>query len=562
LRKAFYAVLVGCLVVVAVVASSYILAPAPHLPDSLKKEFLSLGGSEDFLNYGNNWKFVSILGSEKALQVYHLWEKNLSAFKTMTQSILNDHNSYHNDFPIKESEYGDWIKENGKGYGPETTAGQRLAYESIYAACQILNQMRALALSNASLDVIKDATLYGNRTICSKRMFGKLDDLRDNATSNRFLRLVEKHPDFLNSLAENFIQETHGLQDSRYYDSRKITQLNRMVLWIYLTDSFDENVIDDYYLFLKASVNVYADFLANTNPNNPLANTCVPSLEIRAQRIAIDPEEATEFLRLVNLYIGWNEKKELYVDLKTLDPIVDFAIDENATYEYLLMLLEPASLISSYYYSVEELLSFYSEYGGDAYQIIDYPSQIPLNLFVYQLDFYCTGRVNNTEYTRFMFLKYWLEELAFRHDTMWGAMHDDKIRSESREHVYVVFFEGEYNLTRFDAELFTALCISYDIRPENGCVLKTEQQNKDLKALGFGSGVAEYDSFDIGHASPSPWVSKYFISSLDQFDGAIHYGNFIACDALNMHDIEVRGWIGITVYPYQWHHDAKYNIRW
>jgi len=531
-----------------------------------RENFLRSGGNISFLDADDNWKYVYFLEKEKALQVSRLWERNGSLLKVLAQSILDEarvysKSDYYSGLPVTPKIITPWgweadFFEYRKLLLKNLTFGlsDLETYNSIYRAIKLINYLNISSLSRSTIDGIASLIIYSER-------FSDFADLFNNVTMfNKFLLFIEKHPDCMNlRYGYNPYERLCGINDVYFlsnplawYDYKRIAAQNAEVLWFNIVANYDEETIEKYYLFFKAAVDMYkAYFMTTTSKLVPIDKLLEGSVEeiikTRTNYFYLEKDEFTELKRLLDLLIKWNEKGELAINLISLEPIERLSIHPNSTYLYLVTILTPGDILTSYYYNLDQLKDFNMRYGGELHP--EWGMPYDLNVFPWEL--YAYEGTNNTGFTRYMFLKYWIDEFDFRHRLMWWATQNQSIIALVSDHIQ--WFEQYYNLTDWDKNILIAMYISNIIHPDTGCGWIKSQGQMDLKSIGYATGHAYYRSSVLpSHTSLALWVSKYFILSQNKYGGALNLYNFIplgpiGIEPFNRRDAQQSRWDKIYI---------------
>jgi hypothetical protein len=370
----------------------------------------------------------------------------------------------------------------------------------------------------------------------------------ENESLVNLLRLVDRYPKLLNCTYDPLFELNLNTGQSSI-DLRRQSSSASVEILLGLIKRFELLTIERYSTLFQAAVDVYSDFFMTTT-SKPIVGS---SEAIRNEYLAIEDEEVDQLAKLLQLYIDWDQRSELFIDLETFQPIVDLSICDNGTYEYAKSLMIPSVQVTTYTYSLDQLKEFVYRYGGELKIGIrdydgkktDFPSDLCLHLidlnYNITRDDFIYRPLNG--YTRFMYLKYWIEELRKRHEDMWQAMENTQL-----SHI----FQRSYNLTDFDLKVFVAIDVSREIHPDESCGWITDQVLLDLKSLGLAAG---YGYFNPGHISPAPWVSRVFISSQAKYGGALNYHNYIpwgstGIERFNMKEVKSSDWKEVSISPF------------
>jgi hypothetical protein len=321
----------------------------------------------------------------------------------------------------------------------------------------------------------------------------------DNPELVRFVKFAESHPDCLNFTFDS--KTCYGSE--RYLDAEK-GEHNSRLLWLYFLDNFDIVTIESYYKLFKSAVDVYGDIFILF----PITQNGAATYEN-----SINSLSANLLKSLVNDFIEWNEKSELYIDLQNLEPVVELSINSASVDEYLKSLVAPSNRL-----------------------YLDEPSS--------EYAFWQDRNLADFE-------KY-VETLPLRHNEMWTAMHDSALREEAVN--WAQSYLKGYDSGKWDEEILSAIQLSAILHynPLYSCGPIRDEALIDLKSLGFTSAEAYYSQSGVGHTSTAPWVSRNFILSQDKSGGALNYYNYMPIGSIgierhNFNGADESNWISISI---------------
>jgi hypothetical protein len=354
----------------------------------------------------------------------------------------------------------------------------------------------------------KNATVFAE---LYRNTYNDIQTLITYVADVKFIEFIKSHPDCLSLrpiISSPFISPHPSNQD--IYE-----------LWRYLISKYDNKTISDYYYLFKAAVDIYSDYFMYTT-SEPIPYNQTPT------NFSIDLNEKALLKNIIDLFIEWNENRELFVNLQSLEPIKELAINADSSYEYLECLLDIST-------------------GG---WHLPKPNVPILGHESWYLNTNWLNDVLNCKwgpsYVVFLVTKTYFEDiLPRRHVEIW-----EKVKSETMKETFAILLKSlrekyGYNVTTFDAAIYAVHHLSLALHRKENCLLNTAEMLTDLRSVGLSSVTANYPI----HSDIAPWFSKYYISSQEKYGGALNYNNFIVMHPSNL-ELAKRGpwdWIEIRL---------------
>lgn len=357
---------------------------------------------------------------------------------------------------------------------------------------------------------------------------------QERANISDVVQFVEVHPDCLRiefdfkGLFYPLFEYNYRLRDLGVSGpgdiEYKMHLWNVARLWSYILDCYNASTQETYYPLFNAAVDYYSTFFMTTT-SRELGWTEQMTYQ---QVYPVDEGEKGIFKRLLDLYLTWDRKGELFINLSSRQPVKELAVDDCSVHRYLRFLVGigsvwdlPVSGITIYGYEDWYLNEIWFE-GALAHRW-------------------------SGSYIRYLVFGTYLNKLEEGHEQMWQKMH-----LNPPSYTELPFNLHLYNCTEYDKTLFSAMALSYQLHPGLSCVPTTAEQLVDLKAIGFSSTTASYESGASGHLSPAVWVSNCFLSSQDSFGGALSSQNFIpmgpiGIERFNKQDADNSQWLTISI---------------
>jgi hypothetical protein len=239
---------------------------------------------------------------------------------------------------------------------------------------------------------------------------------------------------------------------------------------------------------------------------------------------SIDLNEKKTLKNIIDLFIEWNEKHELFVDLQTLEPIKELGINADSSYEYLLSLLD---IGTGGWHLPERNVPIL---GDESW----YSSTTWLNdALKYKW---------SSSYVVFLVTKAYFENiLPRRHVEIWNRVNNETTKETFER--FLKALREDYNVTTFDVTVYVVRDLSLALHGKGNCLLNTAEMLTDLRSVGLASATADYP----GHSDIAPWFSKYYISSQEKYGGALNYNNFMVMVPSNLEWANKTSWDWINI---------------